>query len=237
MKNAFAISAFIIGSIAACSHTETSQKNLHRVEQVEMSSLHVRRPSGPGADVDVGPGGVDFRSNPPPDENFDCKKVSSLFASLRLDALTACMSSLEKPVELFYSLRRSAEPAWVLKSSDQAPLCLREILGEIPVPREIVFRNRERDCYTSRVDMEADEVLGFKVPKNQVELKISFPPEQTESKADLMRRIGSWALTPFWNRELNAIPSRLLPEHLCRVCVEQPDPEKDLPDEMRTYWP
>jgi len=102
--------------------------------------------------------------------------------------------------------------------------CLKDVLPVIPLPREIVFQSDEEGqmrCYSSRLDIEADELFYVKVPKAKVALKIDFPvPKMPANNAEMRLMLLSWVLAPFRNPSIgDKIEASLMPDPICRRCM------------------
>jgi hypothetical protein len=211
-----------------------------------VDSLRVRRPEGKVIDPKESPGGTDYRRKPAPDEKLDCQTVSSfLSAQGSGQKLRACLSSIHDSVQVTYRLMRDAQPVLVLQKEENTPPCLLETLPKLPLPRELVYvgavyeesRFHPGYCYSSRIDLEADRVMGFKVPKGREFLTLKFPlSTKLDSQVQLNRLLGAWVLSPFWNPEVDGIAAKMMPDHLCRQCMAQGwDFRKDL--KTSPVWP
>jgi hypothetical protein len=218
----------------------------HAIKQLAPVNLRVRRPAGPGADPAAGPGGTDYRSRPLPNEQLDCEKAGTLLRGLDVAGLRACFAALQaakEPVEVLFRLRRLPQPFLELQAAETTPACLAATLPRLPVPREIVFQSADADdqlgCYSSRLDLEADEVLGFKAPKARLELRLRFPQERApKDDEETERMLVAWALTPFWGDRPSerALPGVIVPVAICKACIG----EKNLLDKRKSapvYWP
>ncbi len=215
--------------------------------QLVPDSIRVRRPSGPGADPNAGPGGVDYQGQPLPNERLDCETMKWLFHELDLKAVQECFKSLSRPVDVLYTLRREAVPFFLLEQSETDPLCLRSSLEKIPVPREIIFQSNAvqtgmrggepLDCYAARLPIEADQWMGIRLPKSRATLKIHFPLSKApESPDEIVRLLASWVLAPLWDDYTHALNSKIVPAHLCKQCIG----EKEMYDTQRppsVFWP
>ncbi len=199
---------------------QVSEYHLHRLIPY---TLRVRRPTGEGANPKAGPGGTDYRSNPLPDSHFDCKDVASLFSETKLADVRACIAKVQSSARASYRLRRGATPYYELDESDDAAACLRTALPLIPLPREIFFQSNEGDrlaCYASRLPVEGDEVVGFKLPISKQALKLDFPlATQPRDDDETRMLLMSWALTPFWENNGASIKARLVPDSICVKCL------------------
>jgi hypothetical protein len=227
----------------------SAPKNEHEISSIYLSTLRVRRPPGPGADPKAGPGGEDYTSHPLPNEQLDCETLDSLFREMKLAAIRKCFADQSGPraktVSYSFRLKREAIPYLELRDPEKAPACLRETLGKIPVPREILFQGVQGDpptCFSSRLDIEANQVLGIRLPTDRLDLQISFPLQQLPgSDEELERQLGAWSLTPLWGEgsdssERKALKAKIVPEAICRRCLgEKGMLEHPAPD--AAIWP
>ncbi|MBY0470961.1 hypothetical protein K2X30_07300 [bacterium] len=215
------------------------KKGEHLIEHLVVAKTMVRRPVGPGAAPSIGPGGTDYTSHPLPDEKLDCKPIPSIFSGIDLGKLRACLASAnpEKDVPfLLYKLHRDPEPFFELVKNEKNPKCMQEVLPRIPLPREIFFvaqktpeeDNRTR-CYATRLNLEADKIFDVKVPRAQVALRLNWPWGQTiKTDAEMLRVLGGWALTPFYDSEKGGFVSQFVTEATCRRCLGDPLYYKEL---------
>lgn len=204
--------------LASCSEIPDDHVSLTAIEAYP---LRVRRPTSPPADPKAGPGGLDYQANPLPTKTLDCVEPESLFEKMNLEAITGCLAGLTN-TNVYYSLDRNAQPVFRLDKNDDTPACLVATLSELPVPRELFFRakNKKGDltCYNSRVSIEAGEVLGIPLPIDKVKLKVIFPlPFIPKKKEDTLRILSAWILTPFFNEE-QKIDGKYVPRSLCNEC-------------------
>jgi hypothetical protein len=229
-----AVAVLLLLAGGACGHAATksgttradqalgkpvSEYHLHRFIPY---TLRVRRPPGPGANPKAGPGGIDYRSDPVPDANFDCKEVAWLFKDLKLEDLRACIAHA-KGGRAVYLVRRLPVPYLELQEEDDMPACLKAVLATIPLPREIFFQSVEGDrlaCYSTRLAIEANEVVGFKMPIDKAEVRLDFPMATQPKDDDEMRMLlMSWALTPFWDHSNSTLTAHLVPDKICATCL------------------
>ncbi len=157
------------------------------------------------------------------------------------------MSGIREKHQLVYELQRSAVPVLRLRlgkkeESDRIPACVKELLSEIPVPREIIFQSPATgtfSCYSARLDVEADERLGVKLPIAKFDLSILLPLKEAPRDArEAERVLTAWSLTPFFGTERGkgALVAKIVPDHLCRQCMG----EKELRTErdwVPLLWP
>lgn len=217
---------FVFSSCASSEkrERERSVKLLHRLI---LQNLHVRRPGGPGADPRATPGGVDFYSAPRPGANYDCQKLAEIYQALPIAKLKDCIAELQKTGAVFqYRVRKLPVPVLELEEPEVAPVCVRETLATIPVPREIFFQSAEEErleCYGSRLAIESDEVPGFGVkwPLSKARVRVSFPlqpfPDQLTNE-NVATLLGTWSLAPFFN-EAGEIAAKIVPEKICKQCL------------------
>ncbi|HAR43228.1 MAG TPA: hypothetical protein DCS07_11470 [Bdellovibrionales bacterium] len=211
--------------LGACSSTNKSNQNtaVKMIHQLVPYSLHVRRPAVPGADPNVGPGGPDYQTQPLPNERFDCEPYSDLLKEISIDGLRACLSTMKSEAVVTYQMKRPPAPFYELQKGENVPPCLLQELPKIPLPREVVFESNEEGfmgCYSSRLDLEADELLWVKVPKARTVLNLTLPTAFAKARTDEEVRLLflSWMLTPFYDSQ-RFIPSRVVPDVLCTRCI------------------
>jgi len=132
-----------------------------------------------------------------------------------------------------YRLKRDMVPWLILEVPEQqpelVPQCLREKFPRLPVPRELFFQTYEEgqlQCYSSRVDLEKDEVLWTKVPFWGRLVKISFPIDplpKTDEESVLL--LLSWVLTPFWHEGEGKryFQSWIMTDTVCERCFGDKD--------------
>lgn len=241
-----AFAAMAVGMVA-CASGPT--KNTYSVRQIAPANLYVRRPLSIPADAHAGPGGTEYVSHPMPGTKMDCREARSLAEGLPLKALRACIAEVnqkgEKP-KFRFRLQRVAQPYLELQSPDDAPECIRTLLGKIPVPREIFYQslptklparqagdpdmpNRDTgpyyDCYAASIDLEADEIMGVKVAKAKWDLEVAFPLKRVVMRTDeeVLRLYLGWAVMPFFSEEKGEfiVPSKFVPAHICRLCMDE----------------
>lgn len=216
------VGASFLSNCASVSKRE-HEKTLHRLHHIVPYNLHFRRPHGLGADPAAGPGGIDYTSNPLPNEKFDCEPYSELFKNIDLGAVKACLASIQ-PMEIPYHLRRAPEPYLEIEESDTTPPCLMESLPRIPLPREIVFQSTEEKrllCYSSRLDLEADELFWVKVPMARVTVRLPIQ-EKALSVEELKLTLLSWTLAPFLGKR-QEISAFVVTDSLCQACLGKKD--------------
>ena len=234
----------LVLAYVGCAHK--APKNDHAVAKVLPSVIRIRRPPGEGADPQAGPGGVDYTSHPKPDAKFDCQPVAALFSAEQLKAVRDCLVSLKAPMTVKYRLLRDAEPVLTLKDpTEQTPDCVKKDLARIPVPREIFFEGRTSEdeplqCYSSRVPIEADRVLGMRLPKDRLEVEVALNKDLAgKNDAETLRVLAAWALAPFFTGKDGGgpyIPSKIVTDEICKKCLGEKDfGRKGEPPSG--YWP
>lgn len=245
LRSFFAVCAFCVALIS-CSSAEKKERErgLHPISRFAIENLHVRRPSSPSADPQAGPGGVDYRSDPLPNERLDCEPAIALFKDFIAKKTRECVRVLQAlGNELEYQLRRAAVPFLELQVKDDTPGCAAQLLSRLPVPREIFFQSNDNSdgvlqCYSSRLNLEKEKILAGTVtsPLSRSVLKLKFPLQvypRDDEQMNLM--FLTWVLSPFF-RENGKIPSRIVPHALCERCfTEKRLLKPDGPPPV--YWP
>jgi hypothetical protein len=214
----------VCAAFTSCSSAPVQPKSVRKILPF---NLQVRRPPGPGANPHAGPGGEDWTSRPLPTAKLDCESAVALVQAMPLGEIRACLSSLgtgnQTAPEARYRLRPEPVPKLELLDPEGAPECLRRVLPEIPVPREIVFQARveERvDCYASRLDLEAGTVFGVRMPWKKWNLKLRFPLEvELKDEAITARWLAAAAVTPLFGGDPAELRSMLMPDALCKRCM------------------
>lgn len=208
---------------------EGNHRFLKRI--IVVPNLQVRRPPSEGADPGATPGGEDYSSHPPVDEKFDCAAPRSIFKDVALDRLRNCIASLNAAEEnhptqlsVVYRVKREAVPTMELDNPDGAPECLRDTLPRIAMPREIVFQSNDEGkllCYSSRFDVEADQVMSLKVPLiKKMSVRLDFPIKKPPLKDDeTILLLTSWAISPLWDPDTKRIDARIMPDRICATCM------------------
>jgi hypothetical protein len=219
--------------VLGCSTVQRDEKTEHSIQKVFVNKMRVRRPVGAGADPAAGPGGIDYRSDPLPNERMDCETLASLFSELDLPRVRMCLAQLDEETEpVSYLLKRDARPSLVLEKPEQAPDCLRLELPVIPVPREIVFQSPERGqytCYAARIDLEANQIWGeLKLPTDKLAVVLRFPLAKPPTNSEeTIRVLAAWALTPIWGessgKKGRQLTAKIVPDGLCRRCLGNKD--------------
>jgi hypothetical protein len=216
------------------------------IDRIALINLHFRRPQGAAADPKAGPGGEDYQSKPLPNSRLDCEPAEKLFAGLNLDAIRACLSTSnlsDQDFILTYSVQKSIQPVLKLRKEEpvkkgksgkkekpRRPSCVDELLGEIPVPREIYFQGirdthqegqmRELGCFAAGLTPEASPLIGIRLMPEKTELVVRIPPvRELKTNQDVQLLLLSWALRPFWNTQRNQMEARAVPDRLCQLCI------------------
>ncbi len=161
---------------------------------------------------------------------------SALFEGYQLGAIRDCLRTINKPYNAIFRLRRELVPFLELEQEEATPACLKTLTPTIPVPREIVFESiygGTRECFSSRLDIEANETLGFKLPTHKLALNVTFPLEDIpEDDQETLRLLNTWSLSLFFDPKVDGFKAHYLPQHLCRKCLgpwnENPAP---------VFWP
>ncbi len=118
----------------------------------------------------------------------------------------------------------------MLRDPEDAPECVRSLLGDIPVPREILFTAEEGEtgvaAYTSRLALESGTLLGWEVPRGKVRLRVKFPLVKVlKSDRELERLLRGWVLSIFRGAgaEGNHFQGRFLPTRFALKCLGIPE--------------
>ena len=225
-------SALVIAVVGAvfgfCSCSSTPKSDNYVFKDLIPKNLRVRRPLTEGANDGIN----------------SCQKVTELFSipefQLHLQEVRNCLATLTEAVTVNYRLKRAPAPYLFLDEDPKnTPACLKLTLKRIPVPREIIFdstefnRMGERDCYTSRLDVEANDLLGAKLPTHRLALMIEFPlPHIPVTDDETSRLLGSWSVALFRDPETGDWRAKYLSSKLCKQCIgarpEDPHP---------IFWP
>lgn len=212
----------------------TRAAGIRRVQRLYPSDFRFRRPKSRPADPRMGPGGDDYVAETKPNARFDCEKPKDLFRGFDMESVLRCVKELAVGYRLEYELVREAQPYWKLLTGaidlSEVPICARETLAVIPVPREIFFFAPDpafrQQCHSSRLEIEADEVLGKKFSDVFARrlLEVKFPLDQEpKSSEEAERLLLGWALTPFFQRAEDdakgmGFDSKLVPDAICKAC-------------------
>lgn len=222
----FSVGVFLILA-SACSSPGSVGGNggFHSVGSLVLSTLFIRRPVGAPADPQASPGGEDYQSDPLPNPRLDCAAPESLWRNWDLKAIRSCLNEVHKEITLVYQLQKTARPLLSLQKEDPgAPSCVKELLKEIPVPREIFFEGVDDrnhfDCYASGIRPEDNDWWAVRLISTQRKVRIDLPltAELSDDRSTQLLLL-SWALAPFQDPTTNRIPSQIVPEALCRKCL------------------
>jgi hypothetical protein len=212
----------------------------HLLKKIIPYTLRVRRPAGPGADPQAGPGGTDYYGSPRPDAKLDCQTPEWLFREIELSQLQTCLSTIKDARQERYRLKRVATPYLELDPSSGTPDCLKKALPVIPVPREIFFQSNVEGplyCYSSRLAIEANETAGFRLPTHRLAVRVDLPAGKMLQDEDKLRLLLlSWALAPFWEGGHQAIPAHIVTDQLCTACLGEKTMLKPT-DPEPVLWP
>ncbi|MGK5082860.1 hypothetical protein WDW37_06115 [Bdellovibrionota bacterium FG-1] len=244
MIQRFKITPFLFLLLGAWSCSSAGKKGVsdapsrgvapHAIHRLIPYTLRVRRPAGPGANPLAGPGGEDFTSHPLPDAKFDCEPPVAMFRDFKMNEIRECLKSVQKDpnqksTKIAYRLKRIDIPVMELENPESAPDCVRKLLPNIPVPREIFFQSSEEGallCYSARLDVEANEKMGIRLPTHRLtvkvdlaSLKISEIPEGPEGDAEWGMLLFAWAISPLWTEQMRVLPSHIVPDYLCATCL------------------
>ncbi len=214
------------GAFSAGCKSASSRANarvVHPLRKISFYNVRVRRPAGPGADPQAGPGGTDYRSSPRPDSVLDCREPGVLISSVSLGGLSSCLASIQSPVEVLYRLERLPEPYLELEDPEDAPKCLAGKLPRILLPREIFFPSDEEgqlSCYSARLALEADEALGVRLPIAKAALKLELPLKKPPAGEEQARRLlFAWIYSMFL--EDGVVRAHVVPDSICRQCFTE----------------
>lgn len=228
-------------------------KHEYTLSEILASPLRVRRPLGHPAHPEAGPGGSDYQSHPLPNDRYDCEKTDYLVQEVVKKSVLACFQSIKKSMSIEYLLKLDVQPEFILDVSEEDlkdpkfefPRCLVQTLPKLPVPREILVmgrqdENKPPECYSARLDIEANQVLGFKLPKGKQALRVDFPlVHPPKTLEELKRTLLAWMLTPLFSTEDPGdihLKSKYVPSVICQRCFGEKEiikPSEPLPP----LWP
>lgn len=240
--------------LSACTGMKTNSAPEHSAIPAPMiatklvpATLKLRRPSGNEPDPQAGPGGLDYKRTEDV-QDPECQTIAQALSAVDIPVVLKCFKTFKSPVIKNYRLIRGSEPYLELESEEDEPTCLTTSLKRIPLPREIVFVAPEPEpnhdkfrCLASRLDIEADQWMGFKLPKNRVALSLALPfKEPLETSDQFKRWYGGVVLAFFWDKSRGGIPSRIVTKRFCEACLglkAMPDPEALGRGEQIIFWP
>jgi hypothetical protein len=260
------MAVLLAGAAANLVSCASTPQNTYTIKKLAPAKLYVRRPPSVPAHPKATPGGYDYVSHPLPGGQMDCQETRSLAQGFDLKAFRACIAEVnqnpEKP-KFRFRLQRIHQPVLELQDPEDAPECVRNLLGKIPVPREIFFQSLPTklpkpqsstvgtdrptqdvgpyyDCYASSIDLEADELMGVKMSKAKWELLVEFPLKKIALRTDeeALRVYLGWAIMPFFDKEKDEwnIPAKYVPFHICRMCLGEQQMLKT-GDPLPLLWP
>ena len=200
-------------------------------------------------DLKVEAADPEYLSEIPLNDQLGCQTQEEFWSKLDSSSVLKCLADLQaeaetqKPSErrpLFYNLVRHAQPKFEFEKEANFYPCLKKVLREIPVPREIVFEaNREGrvECYASCLNVESNEWLGARFPWNGIQLKLDFPLKTLpKSEADLRSLLTSWVLQPFWDEKAKDITAFIVINASCNACLGEKNRHiREVPDDQ--LWP
>lgn len=240
-----ALGAFLTSWVSGCS---SPPKDLHWTAQLYPSTLMVRRtPHAPARPKAMG-GEKEYQSDPLPNAQYDCEPIEAMWKGMNLRAIRECLSTVNTTKErLSVNYRLVRDPAPYLQPEDPetAPACLKEVLPKIPVPREIFFQGQMSDsaggmltCFNSRINLEDDELWGWKLPIGKLDLELVFPMMELPSNdAETRMLLQAWGLRLLRDQDHQLkFPVKVVPDFLCRRCLGRDrwlEPHNPLP----ALWP
>lgn len=241
LRHAASAAAALLAGATGCS-SGPSGRYQHAIHHLALDNVQFRRPPVESATDSVDPDEEGYRTTPMPSARLGCQNRHEFFANLDFGKVGNCLNSIKEEYRAFYRLERDIQPKLVLEDPEKAPQCLRELLPELPVPREIVFQTDEEaenplSCYASRLDLSADRFLGIPNPLKHTYVQVGFPlisPDLAATPARTVNFLASWVLTPFFSdtRELSA---KVVPNVVCRACMGDMGLLK--PEDRPVYWP
>lgn len=237
------LKSMIIAAVTTASLAQlgcsTAPANVRQVHNLIPASVRWRRPAGPGADPQAGPGGWDYTSHPLPDAHWDCKRPYDVLGQLPIYPIQACLNSLKKPLEISFELNDDFSPGLDLEVSSDQPACLLATLKRIPIPREIIFQEAQSPyaCASARLSLEADQFKMIRPPFRTAILKIQLPlAAPLLTGGETVRLLEGWALSAFPDPSTRSFPSQLVPDSICRQCLGE-EPWRPREDEPPESWP
>ena len=203
------------------------------------------------ADLKAEPWDPEFSSDPLPNAKWDCEESRDFFRKELSPQVLECLRGVGA-LEVRYRLMRDPQPVLELQiqedNQESPPQCLRELLPRIPVPREIFFQGKISQhapvgCYSARLDLEADRLLGLRLPWKRLEVGVQFPLPHSILKSgdEVSQTFTSWVLTPFLSTESEVpegfgIQGKTVPEAICSKCIG--DKNMATPQgSVRQFWP
>jgi hypothetical protein len=257
--------AFALIMLAACSTSKVvlNDPEFSAYPSIDFEAVRFRRPATPVFDVEA-PKLVEIRDaagnllidGPKALGTLDCERSEDFFSKLNLSAIRSCLNrntpagkgAEVKAFELEWALRKDGQPSLELRYPEEAPECIRSTLAQIPFPQELVFvvpnENLDRgDCYTSRLNLDSGELLGWELPRARIRLRVGFPLRDVpRTDREVERMLRAWTLSIYrgGSRENGAFHGRFLPARYCLKCMGIPEnPERGAPTVPPpiTLWP
>jgi hypothetical protein len=224
------------GLVSCKSAPHSGNGTEHQIDRALITHFMIRRPPGAGADPMMDEGGEGYEANPKPDVNYDCREPATLLEGISPGAVRDCFRKHSELIanakdgsgvmrEAEYRLERSDQPKLVLQEEEtkgQPVSCLKKVLPVIPVPREIIYQAEplEWSCFNSRVNIEANDLLGIKMPTKKWAVRLVFPlTEIPKDDAAMTRQLLAMALTPLLDPESpTQFKSKVVPNAICKRC-------------------
>lgn len=236
----------------ACSSSNIvlAGKEFHSFEQIDFESVRFRRPEGALFDPEE-----KKPLRPEVFGGYDCEKSETFFGRLDLAKIGVCLRTLGKEkskgesLEIDWKLNKESQPSLKLRDPEDAPACLRELLLEIPFPRELIFiaqgegEGEESACFSSRLALESGEWLGWELPRARVRLRVVFPLVKVPvTDSEVERLLRTWILSIFRgaSAEDQQFHGRFLPTRYCLKCLGLPDSTEHGPGRIPApirLWP
>lgn len=152
-----------------------------------------------------------------------------LISSISSKELLQCLNSIESGTAL-YNFSFQSQPRLILDPDEpDQPVCLKKLLPELPLPREIYFLGRQEikeplQCYSASFNTQANKILDADFLSRKLNFMLSFPISR-ELKND--RDLLIWLMVTTFDllsRGLDGggkqIHADVVPEQLCRQCFE-----------------
>lgn len=233
----------------------SAPKDEFEIENWLEAPIRVRRPPGQAADPTANPGDPFYSTESASLTDFHCRKYDVLFQKVNLPALRECFTEEIRQKGVFYfKLVRGDQPKLVLdydpddikeNPKEVPPACIREIIPELPVPREVFFLSREQHenaCYSARLDLESGQVLGIQHSFSEVAVEVQLPiPSPPETDEEMKRFLMGWILRPFFRShgetsERSFLKAKYVPWKICERCFGDRIRQKYL-EPGRGTWP
>lgn len=253
----------VSGSTPGISGAER-KRNEHFIHKLVAQNMSVRRPGVRGALPKAEKGEAGYLSETLPNAKLDCVTLKELFKEIKVKEVRQCIANLfeapksspspgagelidleeapERPLSytLYYVLDRTFSPSLVLEDDSELPPCIKEVLPRIPVPREIFFQSTEEgklQCYSARLNVEANQMAEVRLPMAKVKLKIVLPLKPTPSTdEEWMMQLAAWVLTPFFDSSKKTLRCVIVPDGFCMACLGERNVIKAT-DPPPVLWP